>query len=701
MLEEILELHKAGRLEDAEGRYRELLAFNPDDPEVLHLLGALRRQRGDVVEAIALVSRAAELAPERANFQTTLGGLLMHVRQWERSRAAFARAVELNPNLTSAYSALAQIAMLLRDHDEAEKHFKLALRAGEERVEVFTGYGNLLLARGKPEAALQYLTRAVELFPQVASAQGSLGRAYLNTGHFAFAERALANAIALDPQFHTGRLLLAEAQFKLKRYDDARATLAPLIDSPRNRGDALAMRGDIARAQDRHDEAIADYRESLAAKPGSAPVVEALTWCLLRGGRRAEAIDVLHAHLTQKPDDAPAQRQLAQLLAQHGDFVRAADALRIALDATPDDTELRDSYAAVLELTGNLEAAEDEADRVLARVPSDPGAAQLKARALLRRGAGQDALAVLAKADDAALPGPVRRLGFALRGHAHLAAREPEAAVADWIRSQELRGGSTGLPPIPDIPPSFAHQVEDTAARAATNSAIVPAALLLGAPGSGVDLLAALIADSPALHLLADRFSTDARNDPFSTPDVVRMLGRLDDGDARILARHYERPLQRLAPRADAKLVEWLPHWDARYLPMILRIFGRVPVIVATRDPRDALVQWLAFGCPQGLSCADPVGAAAWLESAHAHLRWAREHGEVPMTWIDTSDLAARPEDAGRAVADALGVAPIVPGEHFTRATRILGGLPSRLPAGTWTAFEEALAPAFAKLSGT
>jgi Tfp pilus assembly protein PilF len=260
MLEETLELHKAGRLEDAEGRYRELLAFDPDNAEVLHLLGTLRRQRGDVVEAIALVTRATVLAPERANFQTTLGGLYMHVREWARSRQAFARAVELNPNLTSAYSALAQIAMLLREHDEAEKHFKLALRAGEERVEVLTGYGNLLLARAKPEAAIQYLTRAVELFPQVASAQGSLGRAYLNAGHFAFSERALSNALALDPQYHAGRLLLAEAQFKQKRYDLARESLAPLLEVARYRGDALAMRGDIARAQDRFDEAIADYR---------------------------------------------------------------------------------------------------------------------------------------------------------------------------------------------------------------------------------------------------------------------------------------------------------------------------------------------------------------------------------------------------------------------------------------------------------
>jgi hypothetical protein len=134
---------------------------------------------------------------------------------------------------------------------------------------------------------------------------------------------------------------------------------------------------------------------------------------------------------------------------------------------------------------------------------------------------------------------------------------------------------------------------------------------------------------------------------------------------------------------------------------MVLRLFGRVPVIVAARDPRDALVQWLAFGCPQGLSCAEPAGAAAWLESALAHLRWTQRFGELPLTWIDTGDLATQPERAGAAIAAALGIDPIVPGEHFARATRVLGGLPSQLPPGTWSTFEEALAPAFAKLSGS
>ena len=112
MLEDILELHKQGKLEEAESRYRELLTFNPDDPETLHLLGIVRRQRGDIIEAMRMVSRAIELAPDRANYYGSLAGMELHARLYDRAREHFEKAVELNPNFTSAYSALGQIAMI-------------------------------------------------------------------------------------------------------------------------------------------------------------------------------------------------------------------------------------------------------------------------------------------------------------------------------------------------------------------------------------------------------------------------------------------------------------------------------------------------------------------------------------------------------------------------------------------------------------
>ena len=86
MLEEAYELHKAGRLAEAEARYREWLGFNPEDPDAIHLLAVVRRQLGAIGEAMQLARQAVALRPDRAGYYVTLGGIEFHARLWAAAR---------------------------------------------------------------------------------------------------------------------------------------------------------------------------------------------------------------------------------------------------------------------------------------------------------------------------------------------------------------------------------------------------------------------------------------------------------------------------------------------------------------------------------------------------------------------------------------------------------------------------------------
>src|SRR5579883_449047 len=57
MLEAALERHQAGRLDEAESLYRQVLAIEPDNADCLHLLGMLADQKGRSDEAIGLITR--------------------------------------------------------------------------------------------------------------------------------------------------------------------------------------------------------------------------------------------------------------------------------------------------------------------------------------------------------------------------------------------------------------------------------------------------------------------------------------------------------------------------------------------------------------------------------------------------------------------------------------------------------------------
>jgi tetratricopeptide (TPR) repeat protein len=442
--------------------------------------------------------------------------------------------------------------------------------------------------------------------------------------------------------------------------------LQPLLEAPDQRAGALATVGDIARAEGDYRQAVSAYRQSLDIEFEQPRVIEAMAWCLTRMGLMREAIGGYRAYLERVPGDLDARRALAQLLAESGDAAGAAESFQAAIASGGDDAATRQSLAATLEMAGQLDAAEQQAERVLGENPALPGAQLVRARAYLRRGQADFALGTLDPLPDPQTNPQARRFVQMLRGRAYDLKGDPAAAVAAWREAHAL-AGATGLPPLERL--DGLEAAVATCAEAGQGYATRgPAALLLGAPGSCVELIAALLSDSPGLVVLNDRFGDQPRGDLFTRPELGRYREPLRDEDARIIGRHYERPLLRQHPPSDRRLIEWLPHWDANFLPAVHRVFGPIPLIVAGRDPRDALLQWLALGSPHRLSAADPVAAATWLGTAYEHLLWTRDHGRLPVIGVDAISLLEDPAAAAHRIAGALDLDALSPGPLFERA---------------------------------
>ncbi len=695
MLEQILELHKQGRLDEAESRYRERLSFNPDDPETLHLLGILRRQRGDFREAVQLVRRAIERAPGRYTYYLSLGGMELHLRALDQARADFETALRLNPNLPSAYSALGHIALLQNDPARAEENFRTALNAGDTRVETLSGYGRLLLDRGDGEMALRYLARAAEASPGDAAAQTAVGRAYLVKRMHAFAQRAFENALGLKPDFHAARRLLVESLLAERRYPDAEQQVRALAAYPEQRASAFALAGDVARARGDVEAAVASYRDAVVARPREVRVVGALAWCLRRLRRYPEAIEVWRAYLSEQPRDVDARRSIGGLAAESGDFELARDSFRTALAADPGDREARRALASVLEIVGALAAAEREADAVLAG-GANAGAGVVKARADLRHGRHEAARTQLAALDLGALPAAQRPIALTLRGLAADAGNDAANAISAWLDAHQQTAG-VERPAL--LEPSAELDAATATARAAgaTSDGSGPAAFLIGTPGGGAELVAGLLYGAPGVALAGDRIGAGQRLDGFSA--VESRYLELDEAQAQVFARRYTRGVARLGLAPGTALIDWLPYWDARFVPAIWRSFGAVPLIVVARQPREALLQWIAMGSAQGYRVDAPEEAARWLERAVQNIAWTSTNSGLPILELSADEALADPRAARARVFEFLGRA-VPAGEPA--ALRGLGGLPLALPAGASARYATLLRPAYdALLAGT
>jgi hypothetical protein len=222
--------------------------------------------------------------------------------------------------------------------------------------------------------------------------------------------------------------------------------------------------------------------------------------------------------------------------------------------------------------------------------------------------------------------------------------------------------------------------------------------LLLGTPGSGVERVAALLADQPGLTVLRDRVAAPQRADDFEQPRFPYYCGELAEADREALRERYLAALGAANVPLDRPIVDWLPRWDAHLLALVRRAFPGTRIVVVERDPRDALLNWLAFGWARGFPCADLPTFSQWLHRAREHIRYADALDEPKRIVVDADDVLDDPLANGGKLAGFLGIDALNPGTNLAAASRGLGGLPVQFPRGHSQRYVGAMAEAFAFL---
>jgi len=696
MLEDLIQLHQSGRLDEAENGYRELLAENPENPEALHLLGILRAQRGDLPEAYGLVQRASELAPDNAACQHTLGEMYLSEGRLDEAQHAYDQARQLNPNLASAHAGLGQVAFLRGDIDAAEGHFRVALRADENDVQALTGLGNVAHSRGDSARALQLLTQAAALAPSDPMIQASYARAMLDEGMLDFAARALDNALAAKPDYPLAQALRADVHVRKGAFAEAR----PIFESLLARGEQVAAAhtglGDVARAQGQHDDAISQYEAALGAQPDLHHAAIRRADSLARSGRVVQAIDDLRWYVASHPDSVKAHMGLAQLLTQTARYDEAVAVWTAAEARWPDDINVRAQHALTLDRAGRSDEALAKAEAAAAS--PRPALAMLRARGALLAGDPAAAVQRLQRVDEGLLEGKplLARRRQRLLGLAFDGLEQWPDAVEAFMRAHRM--APSRLPELPSLDPATETALRQLADGPGNAEARGAAPILLcGLPGSGVGQVAALLADQSGWFVRRERF--EAAPDFISTPFDSRLVQPLDQAALAVLARRYRRPLERAQVPETTQVVDWLPVLDARVIPAVKRALPGARLLIVAREPQDMLLDWMAFGWSQGYSMPDPVTGARWMRLAAAHLDLAAKM--LPAFRADPDALLAKGgASARRQLGENLGLADMAWGPLARGARRGRGGLPVCFTAGHSAHYHEVLSEAFAALAG-
>ena len=91
-----IEHHNAGRLDDAETIYTNILSALPDHHDALHLLGLVAHERGDHRKAAALIERAVNIEPKIGEMHGNLALVLQDLGRLDEAETCFETALSLS-----------------------------------------------------------------------------------------------------------------------------------------------------------------------------------------------------------------------------------------------------------------------------------------------------------------------------------------------------------------------------------------------------------------------------------------------------------------------------------------------------------------------------------------------------------------------------------------------------------------------------
>jgi protein O-GlcNAc transferase len=304
--ESAVRLHQASRLGEAEAIYRRILADDPNDADVCHLLGVIAKQTGRDEEAIGLIRRAIELDPDYAEAHFNLGIALAGRGLFDQAAASYENAIRLVPNYVEAHFNLADVYLKIGRLDEAMASLKRAGQSKPEYARAFNNLGIALAEKGRNDEALAVYRQAIQLKPDFAEAHCNLGAALAERGDFDGAIASCHCAIELRPDY-------APAHYNL--------------------GNSLLKKGQL-------DEAIASYRRAIQLQPDYAEAHDNLGNALVMLGQPDAAIASFERAIQLQPEFAQAYSSLGNALKEKGEIDQAIARYRQAVALSPQNPKL-------------------------------------------------------------------------------------------------------------------------------------------------------------------------------------------------------------------------------------------------------------------------------------------------------------------------------------------------------------------------
>jgi tetratricopeptide (TPR) repeat protein len=191
----------------------------PDDLAIAYLLGTALVRDNQISRGQVVIDRILRDG-DSAEARLLLGTTKLNARDYPAALADLSKAVELNPTLPDVYSYYGQALLATGDPAGATEAYRKALAANPNDFKANMQLAVLLKEDEKIDEAMACLRRALQVRPRDLGARYQLAAIDLHAEKVEAARRALESIVKEAPGFTEAHVALATAYYRLKRKDD-------------------------------------------------------------------------------------------------------------------------------------------------------------------------------------------------------------------------------------------------------------------------------------------------------------------------------------------------------------------------------------------------------------------------------------------------------------------------------------------------
>lgn len=361
MFEEARRLHREGQVGRAVDLYRKALAKDPARLEYRPFLAQALESQNQHEDALEQYDLYLQQEPRDARVQRERLLPLISLQRWEEIDKEF-QILDSTHAQDADYLQYKALSLLRRNRAaDAQPFLTTALELQPQRQDIRLNLAAAQLQSGKATAALQTL----EPLPEEKLLRGL---AYHSVGDISKAEQAwrgeqnvdagvnLASSLAergqdrealmlaaemldRDPQHQAGKLLYARLLNRSQRFEEAWATLRPLLEPNAlqgPRGYFLELVGWTLLGLERDDESLQYLGEAARLGQQGPALQHNLALVLARLGRTQEALEHELKAVELAPNQAPAWYHLGMLYERRAQPKQALQAYQRVLQLAPE-----------------------------------------------------------------------------------------------------------------------------------------------------------------------------------------------------------------------------------------------------------------------------------------------------------------------------------------------------------------------------